>query len=158
MTIPQIINITDNLLANSITKNGSVEALCQLANEIYFPTSIQDPDNATIGEINEREIYTQKEVVFSMLLKFIDSTIVKKTICAILMKHVQSLGEINREICESLLGVFDDRKPIVQYLDDYWCLQKITERMRTTFVGEKSYMTRLKARFLLHREMVSRLS
>lgn len=90
-----------------------------------------------------------------MLLKFIDATAVKKTICVILMKHVQSLGEINREICESLLGVFDDKKPIIQCLVDYWCLRKMAERMRTTFVGEKAYMTRLKTRFLLHREMVN---
>lgn len=70
MSIPKIINITDNLLANSITNNGSVEALYQLALEIYFPRHIEyDPDvpQQTIKESN-----TQKEVVFSMLLKFID--------------------------------------------------------------------------------------
>lgn len=68
MSTPKIINITDNLLANSITKNGSVEALFQLAFEIYFPRN--DPDDS---QQNQKELNTQREVVFSMLLKFIDS-------------------------------------------------------------------------------------
>lgn len=69
MSIPKIINITDNLLANSITNNGSVEALYHLAFEIYFPRHIDgdsdEPQHTT------KELNTQKEVVFSMLLKFI---------------------------------------------------------------------------------------
>lgn len=72
MTIPKIINITDNLLANSITQNGSVEALFQLAYEIYFPRRIDNEQSAKI-EQNIKELNTQKEVVFSMLLKFIES-------------------------------------------------------------------------------------
>lgn len=72
MSIPKIINITDNLLANSITKNGSIEALHQLAYEIYFPRHIDnDPNEESVQ--NSKELNTQKEVVFSMLLKFIDS-------------------------------------------------------------------------------------
>lgn len=70
MSIPKIINITDNLLANSITNNGSVEALYHLAFEIYFPRHIDD------GDLDEpqhtmKELNTTKEVVLSMLLKFI---------------------------------------------------------------------------------------
>lgn len=75
MSIPKIINITDNLLANSITNNGSVEALYHLAFEIYFPRYIEhnsDEPQYTIKELN-----TQKEVVFSMLLKFVHSFKVK---------------------------------------------------------------------------------
>lgn len=70
MSTPKIINITDNLLANSITKNGSVEALFQLAFEIYFPRIIEnEPENS---QQNRKELNTQREVVFRMLLKFID--------------------------------------------------------------------------------------
>lgn len=72
MSIPKIINITDNLLANSITKNGSIEALYQLAYEIYFPRYIDNEPNEENAQ-NSKELNTQKEVVFSMLLKFIDS-------------------------------------------------------------------------------------
>lgn len=71
MSIPKIINITDNLLANSITKNGSVEALYQLAYEIYFPRHI-DNEPSDNNQQNSKELNTQKEVVFSMLLKFVD--------------------------------------------------------------------------------------
>lgn len=73
MSIPKIINITDTLLANSVTKNGSVEALCQLAYEIYF-VQTAEPDSEkeqTVLLNSEKESNTQKEVVFSMLLKFI---------------------------------------------------------------------------------------
>lgn len=75
MTIPKIINITDTFLANSITKNGSIEALHELAIEIYFRKSV----NAQISDenqLNAKELSTQKEVVFSMMLKFFDNTLV----------------------------------------------------------------------------------
>lgn len=70
MSIPKIINITDNLLANSITNNGSVEALYHLAFEIYFPRHIDDGD-ADEPQHTAKELNTTKEVVLSMLLKFI---------------------------------------------------------------------------------------
>lgn len=73
MSIPKIINITDNLLANSITNNGSVEALFQLALEIYFPRHARNNAGQTeMPQQTVKELNTQKEVVFSMLLKFID--------------------------------------------------------------------------------------
>lgn len=156
MTIPKIINITDNLLANSITSNGSIEALCQLAHEIYFPAIVRGAaDHAQTAHTSDKETYTQKEVVLSMLLKFIDATIVKKTICVILMKDGHRLGDINREISDSLLNVFDDKKPIVHSMMDYWCLRKITERTQRSFVDAPANMARVKARFVLHRETVS---
>lgn len=154
MTIPKIINITDNLLANSITSNGSIEALCQLAHEIYFPVIVNDADNVRSMQTSDKEIYTQKEVVFSMLLKFIDAAIVKKTICVILMKDAHNLGEINREISESMLNVFDEKKPIIHTRTDYWCLRKIVERTQLSFVDRPANKARLKDRFLLHRETV----
>lgn len=70
MSIPKIINITDNLLANSITNNGSVEALYHLAFEIYFPRHIDDGDSDE-PQHTAKELNTTKEVVLSMLLKFI---------------------------------------------------------------------------------------
>lgn len=79
MTIPKIINITDTLLANSITNNGSIEALCQLAYEIYFAsnTSSEIEEDRSILVTSEKESNTQKEVVFSMLLKFIGESMVR---------------------------------------------------------------------------------
>lgn len=76
MSTPKIINVTDNLLANSITNNGSVEALCQLALEIYFPRRI-DVESSD-SQQSAKELNTQKEVVFSMLLKFIEHVQVKQ--------------------------------------------------------------------------------
>lgn len=129
MSIPKIINITDTLLASSITKNGSVEALCQLAYEIYFVQTTEDGSEKeqTVLLNSEKESNTQKEVVFSMLLKFISETQVCerfpnfsfKRIWICILVHLTLPGETNdlhnfnegkrrREFEEHQIGV--DRK------------------------------------------------
>lgn len=75
MSIPKIINITDTFLANSITKNGSIEALLELAKEIYFQKSLETKFSDE-NQLNAKELNTQKEVVFSMLLKFLNNSMV----------------------------------------------------------------------------------
>lgn len=90
ITIPKIINITDTLLANNAAVKCSTLALNELAYEFFFKQSegIVLPEsgpllaNATtttggglseITELTSKEISTQKEVAFSMLIKFLDS-------------------------------------------------------------------------------------
>lgn len=156
MTIPKIINITDNLLANSITNNGSIEALCQLTHEIYFPLNIQDGDSdENIVETSENELYTQKEVVFSMLLKFIDSIIVKKTICVILMKDASTLSEIKKELSENLVNILEEKKPIINNSDDYNCMRNIVTSAQMNFLTDKSDIIKLQSRLINHRNSVS---
>lgn len=76
VTIPKIINVTDTLLANSVTKNGCIEALRELAYEFYVRQSIGDADDDSLTPAAAKELNTQKEVAFSMLLKFIENPMV----------------------------------------------------------------------------------
>lgn len=71
ITIPKIINITDTLLANSTIMKTSTLALNEIAYEFFFhqQMAIEFADT----EINTKEINTQKEVAFSMLIKFLDN-------------------------------------------------------------------------------------
>lgn len=97
ITIPKIINITDNLLANNMTRNGSIISLVELAYEIFLiqrissSPSISSCSSATssIGtamilpeseELQIKDLSTQREVVFSMLMKFMNYYDVRKSI------------------------------------------------------------------------------
>lgn len=77
ITIPKIINVTDTLLANSVTQNGYIEALRELAYEFYVKQSIGDADADDLSPSAAKELSTQKEVAFSMLLKFIENPMVR---------------------------------------------------------------------------------
>lgn len=153
MTIPKIINITDNLLANSITKNGSVEALYQLALEIYFPRSGDSEPNE--NQQNTKELNTQKEVVFSMLLKFIESIEIKKMICMILLKQTSDSKEIHAELAECLLHFWSDQKPLIRTTDDYYLVRQMCHEIRSHFteVHLKRFVSRLQKRGDLVSEM-----
>lgn len=79
MTIPKVINITDNLLANNAIRNGSIVSLVELAYEIFFNQKINRsmmvPSPGAGGEPEQtqiKDLNTQKEVVSSMLVKFLD--------------------------------------------------------------------------------------
>lgn len=129
MTIPKIINITDTLLANSITKNGSIEALCQLAYEINFRESINTDAQVdrSVILLNEKESNTQKEVVFSMLLKFIGEPMVKTTICMILLKEIKAdnLKSIRSELVDHLINSFHDKKSLINDYNDFVAVRQM---------------------------------
>lgn len=98
ISIPKIINITDTLLANNAAVKCSTLALNELAYEFFFKQleGIVQPEygppvantNTTIdggglsdnSELTSKDISTQKEVAFSMLIKFLDSIEVR-TFC-----------------------------------------------------------------------------
>lgn len=73
------------MLANSVTMNGCIEALKEMAYEFYFEQDIDDGSSdstSTRGDTLEldllrKELSTQKEVAFSMLLKFVYAPEVK---------------------------------------------------------------------------------
>lgn len=75
ITIPKIINITDTLLANSAIINSSTLALNEVAYEFFFQQT--PPEEWKLL----REIYTQKEVAFNMLIKFLDNVEVSNNNC-----------------------------------------------------------------------------
>jgi hypothetical protein len=77
ITIPKIINLTDNILANSSIRKCAVLTLCELAYEIFFNQKLNVSENA---EMYEREMDTQKEVIISMMMKFLDDDEVRMII------------------------------------------------------------------------------
>lgn len=98
ITIPKIINVTDTLLANSVTQNGYIEALRELAYEFYVRQSIGDADANDLTPTAAKELNTQKEVAFSMLLKFIEKPMVRA-----------APSSIDRSI-DSLILIFRSKK------------------------------------------------
>lgn len=97
ITVPKIINITDTLLANGGNVVGCTTALQELAHEFFFQanaTTMQTSGGSGSGNsgrdaagdanagtktvadaestLNRMEANTQKEVAFSMLLKFLE--------------------------------------------------------------------------------------
>lgn len=130
ITIPKIINITDTLLANGGNIRGSTAALLELAHEFFFEeqrvTVNADDDNrdgagasgtVTTGSINDRastanaeskqirmESNTQKEVAFSMLLKFLEHSQVRifafNIIIIATMINISATSCVSRTRCQ----------------------------------------------------------
>lgn len=68
------------MLANSVSQNGCIEALRELAYEFFVRQSIGDVDADDLTPAAAKELNTQKEVAFSMLLKFIEHPMVRPTL------------------------------------------------------------------------------
>lgn len=82
ITIPKIINVCDNLLANKHIFESAVLALNELAFEFFFCTPMvgESPaasanvgTNNTVQSIREIDACTQREVVVSMLVKYMET-------------------------------------------------------------------------------------
>lgn len=71
VTVPKIINVTDNLLANNAQVKCGTLALIELAYDFFFKDVAPDTNTMTVAH-SEVEMITQKEVAFSMLMKFMD--------------------------------------------------------------------------------------
>lgn len=117
ITIPKIINVVDTLLANSLAKNGSHEALHELAFEFYFQHQQPSLDESRVTSDSERiflekELSTQQEVAFSMMLKFIHHTNIQKMICLVML-HEETNFDLKKELKISIFNVFDDSKEII---------------------------------------------
>lgn len=76
VTVPKIINITDNLLANNAQVKCGTLALIELAYNFYFKDVVADTNSMTEVH-NKVEMITQKEVAFSMLMKFMEDVQVR---------------------------------------------------------------------------------
>ncbi|ALC47217.1 htt [Drosophila busckii] len=119
ITIPKIISITNNLLANGAVRNVALLALKTLSYELFFmhhiaEESLEQPDNAAgrrascqspltaqpTAETKEallaqrRELDTQKEVVLGMLEKFIEARDVQQLL-ALLLLYERSLQQLD---------------------------------------------------------------
>lgn len=117
ITIPKIISITNNLLANGAVRDVALVALKTLSYELFFMHSpIEDTSDAdgnaavqragcplTVSPTQEtrealqaqrRELDTQKEVVLGMLEKFVDARGVQQLL-ALLLLYERSLQQLD---------------------------------------------------------------
>jgi len=118
ITIPKIISITNNLLANGAVREVALLALKTLSYEVFFMHSPieknlddTDEDGAQRGKCQSpltvvptqdtreallaqrRELDTQKEVVLGMLEKFIDARAVQQLL-ALLLLYERSMQQL----------------------------------------------------------------
>lgn len=134
ITIPKIINITDTLLANSITMNGCTEALKELTYEFYFQQDIDEdslnsdasaPTRNLELDLLRKELSTQKEVAFSMLLKFVNTTEIQKVIGLILLKDEDNIVDMETELVLSFLQMNSENKISLCNMTDYETLNQL---------------------------------
>lgn len=158
ITIPKIINVTDTLLANSVTQNGCIEALRELAYEFFVRQSIGDADADDLTPTAAKELNTQKEVAFSMLLKFIENPMVslpltrhqiavftmlifdpqiQKVICIVLLKERKRSRDMHVELSGCLLQILVDHKCILNSLETYQLFARLIDIVHDNFRGEK---------------------
>ncbi|CRL05136.1 CLUMA_CG018007, isoform A [Clunio marinus] len=111
-TIPKIINIIDNLLAstNPTVTTCGVEALLMLSMELFFrKTNVKgEPE---VVEVHVKETNTQREVVISMMLKFMHVTKIQEHLVWILLKSRAFNFSIDEnEIFQQIVMCVKDKK------------------------------------------------
>ncbi|XP_032597539.1 uncharacterized protein LOC6569724 [Drosophila grimshawi] len=117
ITIPKIISITNNLLANGAVRNGALLALKTLSYELFFMhnpidealnlnaaqqrascqsplTAVPTQETKQVLLAQRRELDTQKEVVLGMLEKFIGARTVQQLLALVLL-YERSLQQLD---------------------------------------------------------------
>lgn len=112
ITIPKIINLCDNLLANHIVVSSGTLALKELAVEFFFKTCENASTNPSAEDmLAQKDASTQKEVAFSMLIKFLDDRDVQRIVCAILLLNKgQHQPDNEHEVLVNLVQLIAERK------------------------------------------------
>lgn len=114
VTIPKIINIIDNLLAatNKEVKECGVQALIVLTTELFFK-KVSFKGEPEVIEASIKDLNAQREVIISMMLKFLSHREIQKNLAWIIIKRRLSEGEAEfvdeKEICQQLLQCMNDQ-------------------------------------------------
>uniref|UniRef100_A0A182NCJ2 Huntingtin n=1 Tax=Anopheles dirus TaxID=7168 RepID=A0A182NCJ2_9DIPT len=102
VTVPKIINICDNLLANHVIRRTAIASVQALSHELFL---LRLSDNNLAAKVLEAaESNTQKEVVLNMLIKFPDELDVYRTVPMIMYNerlHGAGGEEVLSTNCES---------------------------------------------------------
>lgn len=130
ITIPKIINITDNLLANNNIRSCSVLSLVELAYELFFNENVI----LDTTELYTKELNTQKEVVFSMLIKFLDYFQIQNITSLVILLNKSTSVENENEFLTSTLQMIKDKRIIIDDVNSFRGLEN------TFLVFEKSIL------------------
>lgn len=108
---PKIIHITDNLLANNNIRDCALRALTQLSDELFFNREAMLAQ--TGGEIgkeeggaNSAELNTEKEFIFTILMKFLNYKTIQGNVYLILNSH-SAVKEYKTNTVEGILGMVE---------------------------------------------------
>lgn len=122
ITIPKIINITDQLLANNLIRKTGIAALLTLCFEIYF----KQPRSSSNSEFMLKEMDTQKEVVLSMMIKFLDDVEIQNLLSILtLLERDSETSTTQEDILSNALQLLLDNKIIIKDEREYHSLNNL---------------------------------
>lgn len=98
-TTPEVIRITDNLLANQNIRECSLRALIQLSHEIFFNQKAE-------GRNANSQLNTEKEFIFSILMKFLNEIQVQKCVHLILKTYGEN-QEYKKSVQEAIFSMIE---------------------------------------------------
>ncbi|XP_055525151.1 huntingtin [Wyeomyia smithii] len=128
VTIPKIINICDNLLANGMIRGVAIASLQALALEIFFLNRLPLPEQE--NEVLLSELATQKEVVLNMIMKFPEEVGSYEIVPMVLLfeGHGQA-AKYQVEISSALVGVMLEGKLPVRSDREWLIVQRTMEAL-----------------------------
>uniref|UniRef100_A0A182M0T8 Huntingtin n=1 Tax=Anopheles culicifacies TaxID=139723 RepID=A0A182M0T8_9DIPT len=147
VTIPKIINMCDNLLANNVIRRTAIASVQALSHEIFLlrlSRSSMAPKVLEAAECN-----TQKEVVLNMLMKFPDELDAYRIIPMIMYsERLHDSDGTHAASCESdvltaLLQVLGDGKLMIKRDPDYCIILRLFECLSLNQLLESKVVLRL---------------
>ncbi|XP_053669287.1 huntingtin [Anopheles marshallii] len=147
VTIPKIINLCDNLLANHVIRRTAIASVQALSHEIFL---LRPSRNSIVPKVLEAaECITQKEVVLNMLMKFPDELDAYRIIPMIMYsERLHDVDGTHVATCESdvltaLLQVLGDGKLMIKFDADYYIVLRLFECLSLNQLLESKVVLRL---------------
>ncbi|XP_053680458.1 huntingtin [Anopheles nili] len=146
VSIPKIINICDNLLANNVIRRTAIASVQALSHEIFL---LRLSSKSIASKVFEAaECSTQKEVVLNMLIKFPDELDVYRVVPMIMYsERLHDSDGTQATNCESdvlsaLLQVFGDGKLVVTNDREYAIVLRLMECFERSMLLESKMVLR----------------
>nr|XP_040221323.2 huntingtin [Anopheles coluzzii] len=131
VTIPKIINICDNLLANNVIRRTAIASVQALSHEVFL---LRLSRSSALPKVLEAsECSTQKEVVLNMLIKFPDELDAYRIVPMIMYSERLHDGDgtqaanCEADVLAALLQVLGDGKLVMQCNADYFIVRRLFE-------------------------------
>lgn len=132
MTIPKVINITDNLLANNAIRDCSLRALTHLSYELFF-------NQEDLETVDEAELNTEREFIFSILMKFINYARIQQVVYIIMLGHRENISYRSESI-GGILNVLDKYQTSEDVLDVQYLAEIMSLSRRTILTNAAKFV------------------
>uniref|UniRef100_A0A182JQB4 Huntingtin n=1 Tax=Anopheles christyi TaxID=43041 RepID=A0A182JQB4_9DIPT len=131
VTIPKIINICDNLLANNVIRRTAIASVQALSHEVFL---LRLSRKSMVPKVLEAaECSTQKEVVLNMLIKFPDELDTYRIVPMIMYSERLHDGDdtpaanCEADVLAALLQVLGEGKLAIKCNADYFIVLRLFE-------------------------------